>query len=176
MLFLRDRRAALPRLRRDEGPAGGEYVNPAIVTTSNSGIASTFFYSGQIPSDFENVIIKAMVGEIVSNTIDLTIAGTPKTVVIGYQTVKRRDLTGATAIIDPAKSGKNLVNSLAESLQGLSAGVTIRNGGAPGQNSVIEIRGTSSFVNASPLYVIDGMIADANQTINSNDIESIQIL
>ena len=95
-------------------------------------------------------------------------------VVIGYQTIKKRDLTGATSLIDPDISNKNITNSLAESLQGLTAGVTVRNGGQPGQNSQIEIRGTSSFVNSNPLYVIDGMIADANQTINNNDIESIQ--
>lgn len=52
----------------------------------------------------------------------------------------------------------------------------MRNGGAPGQNAVIEIRGAASFSNSSPLYVIDGMIADANSTINQNDIESINIL
>ena len=97
-------------------------------------------------------------------------------VIIGYQAVKKSDLTGAVSLIDPEKSNKNISNSLAESLQGLTSGVTVRNGGQPGQNSQIEIRGTSSFVNSSPLYVIDGMIADANQTINNNDIESIQIL
>jgi TonB-linked SusC/RagA family outer membrane protein len=97
-------------------------------------------------------------------------------VVIGYQSVRRRDLTGATSVIDPGISNKNIANSLAESLQGLEAGVTVRNGGQPGQNAQIEIRGVSSFVNSDPLYIIDGMIADANQTINNNDIESIQIL
>lgn len=106
---------------------------------------------------------------IVDNLLD-------EIVVIGYQSIKRRDLTGATSIVDPANSNKNISNSLAESLQGLAAGVTVRNGGQPGQNAQIEIRGTSSFVNSNPLYVIDGMIADANQTINNNDIESIQIL
>lgn len=97
-------------------------------------------------------------------------------VVIGYQSVRRSDLTGAAATINPKNSNKNVANSLAESLQGLAAGVTVRNGGQPGQNAQIEIRGVSSFVNSAPLYVIDGMIADANQTVNNNDIESIQIL
>lgn len=97
-------------------------------------------------------------------------------VVIGYQSIKRKDLTGATSVIDPETSNKNISNSLAESLQGLTSGVTVRNGGQPGQNAQIEIRGAASFVNSNPLYVIDGMIADANQTINNNDIESIQIL
>lgn len=54
--------------------------------------------------------------------------------------------------------------------------MTVRNGGAPGQMARIEIRGAASFTNTDPLYVIDGMIADANTTINTNDIASIQIL
>jgi TonB-linked SusC/RagA family outer membrane protein len=106
---------------------------------------------------------------IADNTLD-------EIVVIGYQSIKRKDLTGATSVIDPGKANKNISNSLAESLQGLTSGVTVRNGGQPGQNAQIEIRGAASFVNSNPLYVIDGMIADANQTINNNDIESIQIL
>ncbi len=97
-------------------------------------------------------------------------------VIIGYQSIKKKDLTGAVSVVDPIKMNKNITNSLAESLQGLAAGVTVRNGGQPGQNSQIEIRGAASFVNSNPLYIIDGMIADANQTVNNNDIESIQIL
>jgi TonB-linked SusC/RagA family outer membrane protein len=97
-------------------------------------------------------------------------------VVIGYQTVRKRDLTGATAVINPAAANRVTANSVVESLQGLSPGVTVRGGGAPGQMGRIEIRGAASFTNTDPLYVIDGMIADANTTINHNDIESIQVL
>lgn len=97
-------------------------------------------------------------------------------VVIGYQSVKRSDLTGATSIVKAEEISKTVTNSLAESLQGLTSGVTVRNSGAPGGGSVIEIRGAASFVNTNPLYVIDGMIADANVTFNNNDIASVQIL
>ena len=97
-------------------------------------------------------------------------------VVIGYQTVRKRDLTGATDVISPTQSNRVTANSLAESIQGLSPGVTVRNTGLPGQASSIQIRGVASFLNTDPLYIIDGMIADANPTINSNDIESIQVL
>ena len=97
-------------------------------------------------------------------------------VVIGYQTVEKKDLTGAVSLVDPEASREVTATSLAESIQGLAPGVTVRNGGAPGQMARIEIRGAASFTNTDPLYVIDGMIADANTTINTNDIESIQIL
>ncbi|UAY57232.1 TonB-dependent receptor [Arachidicoccus terrestris] len=97
-------------------------------------------------------------------------------VVIGYQTVLKKDLTGATGVVDMDNSTKVSAGTVAEGIQGLVPGVTVRNGGAPGQNSVIEIRGVGSFQNASPLYVIDGMLSDANVTINPDDIASIQVL
>lgn len=121
---------------------------------------------------------KIAVGQ--ESTLDVTLESANGTleevVVIGYQTIKKKDLTGAVSTVDSEQALSISANSLAESIQGLAAGVKVRNGGAPGQNGQIEIRGVASFVNTSPLYVIDGMIADANQTINNNDIESIQIL
>lgn len=98
-------------------------------------------------------------------------------VVIGYQSVRRSDLTGATGIIDAQNTNKRIARSVPEALQGMTPGVAVRNGGAPGQEAVVNIRGLSTlFGNASPLYVIDGMLADANTTVNPNDVETIQVL
>lgn len=97
-------------------------------------------------------------------------------VVIGYQTVRRRDLTGATAVVNTENTSKIVAASVAEQLQGAVPGVTVRNTGAPGAAPVVEIRGVASFADASPLYVIDGMIADANSTVNPDDIATIQVL
>ncbi|WP_461039254.1 SusC/RagA family TonB-linked outer membrane protein [Spirosoma harenae] len=118
----------------------------------------------------------------IANTTTVSIKLVPdarslnEVVVIGYQTVRKRDVTGANDVINPAQSNKVTANSLAESIQGLSPGVTVRNTGVPGQQASIQIRGVASFLNTDPLYVIDGMIADANPTINNDDIESIQVL
>jgi TonB-dependent starch-binding outer membrane protein SusC len=97
-------------------------------------------------------------------------------VIIGYQSVKRKDLTGATGVVNMADANKITAASVGESIQGLVPGVTVRNSGAPGSNSIIEIRGVGSFTNSSPLYVIDGMLSDANTTVNTDDIASIQVL
>lgn len=97
-------------------------------------------------------------------------------VVIGYQTVQKKDVTGAVGVVSPEAASRVSAASLAESIQGLAPGVTVRNSGAPGAGAAIEIRGVASFTNTDPLYVIDGMISDANPTINTNDIESVQIL
>ncbi|TXK49138.1 TonB-dependent receptor [Pontibacter qinzhouensis] len=97
-------------------------------------------------------------------------------VVIGYQTIRKEDLTGAASVIAPEAARQVTAATVAESIQGLAPGVTVRNSGRPGAGAAIDIRGVASFTNTSPLYVIDGMIADASPTINPNDIESIQIL
>ncbi|MGA0557916.1 SusC/RagA family TonB-linked outer membrane protein [Larkinella sp. VNQ87] len=114
------------------------------------------------------------------STVDVTMSPTAtaldEVVVIGYQAVRKRDVTGANAVISPTDASKVTAQSLAESIQGLSPGVTVRNTGVPGQQASIQIRGVASFLNTDPLYIIDGMIADANPTINTNDIESIQVL
>ncbi len=142
-----------------------------------------------------NFTINAAIGSILEissvgfQSKDITITGTDITevlqvtnatlndvVVIGYQTIRRKDLTGATSVVSTENSNKITGNSVAEQLQGQTPGVTVRNTGAPGQNAAIEIRGVASFTDANPLYVIDGMIADANSTVNTDDIASIQIL
>ncbi|MBA2498532.1 MAG: TonB-dependent receptor [Chitinophagaceae bacterium] len=97
-------------------------------------------------------------------------------VVIGYQTVRRRDLTGAVGIIDPNTANRNVANTLAESIQGLTPGVTVRNTGAPGGAAKIDIRGAGTFAGNNPLYIIDGMYTDASPDFNPQDVESIQIL
>jgi TonB-dependent starch-binding outer membrane protein SusC len=97
-------------------------------------------------------------------------------VVIGYQTVRRKDLTGAVGIVDPRTANRNVANTVAESIQGLTPGVTVRNTGVPGGAAKIDIRGAGTFAANNPLYIIDGMYSDATPDFNPNDIESIQIL
>ncbi|MBC7689402.1 MAG: SusC/RagA family TonB-linked outer membrane protein, partial [Aquabacterium sp.] len=97
-------------------------------------------------------------------------------VVIGYQTVRKKDLTGAAGVVNMADANKISSQSVGEAIQGLVPGVTVRNGGAPGSNAAIEIRGVANFGNSSPLYVIDGMLTDANTTVNPDDVATIQIL
>jgi TonB-dependent starch-binding outer membrane protein SusC len=97
-------------------------------------------------------------------------------VVIGYQTVRRKDLTGAAGVVNMNNANRITSQSVGEAIQGLVPGVTVRNGGAPGSNPSIEIRGVSNFGSSAPLYVIDGMLSDANTTINPDDVASIQVL
>jgi TonB-linked SusC/RagA family outer membrane protein len=121
----------------------------------------------------KEVLVKG--GDI--NEILIPLASSPDAVVvIGYQSVRKKDLTGAVSLIDPAVANRNTANTVAESIQGLTPGVTVRNTGAPGGGAKIDIRGAGTFANNNPLYIVDGMYSDATPDFNPADIESIQIL
>ncbi|MCW3090655.1 MAG: TonB-dependent receptor [Ferruginibacter sp.] len=115
-------------------------------------------------------------GSEINETLETSPGSLNEVVVIGYQTVRKKDLTGAAGIVNMADANKITSQSVGEAIQGLVPGVTVRNGGAPGSNASIEIRGVSNFGSSAPLYVIDGMLSDANTTINPDDVASIQVL
>jgi len=97
-------------------------------------------------------------------------------IVIGYQTVRRKDLTGATGVVDMTDASKITGGTVAETLQGLVPGVTVRNAGNPGINPTVEIRGVASFTASDPLYVVDGMLSNTSPVLNPDDVASVQIL
>lgn len=97
-------------------------------------------------------------------------------VVIGYQSVKKSDLTGAVAIVDTKEMKKSSAGTLVSQMQGLATGVNVRSTGRAGEDAAIQIRGVGSLSNNSPLWVIDGMITDPGVAFNPSDAESIQIL
>lgn len=97
-------------------------------------------------------------------------------VIIGYQTVKKSDLTGAVAVVDTKEMKKSAAGTLVSQMQGLATGINVRSSGRAGEDASIEIRGVGSLSNNSPLWVIDGMITDPGVDFNPADAESIQIL
>lgn len=118
-----------------------------------------------------------------SNTINVTLKSVNKTldemVVIGYQTVQRRDLTGSVSSVT-AKELKDIpVNSAGEALEGRLSGVQITsNEGAPGADVTIKIRGGNSITqDNSPLYIIDGVeVEDGLNAVSPQDIASVDVL
>lgn len=81
-------------------------------------------------------------------------------VVVGYGTMKKSDLAGASVSMKEDDLKGSIISSLDQSLQGRAAGVTaITTSGAPGSSSSIRVRGQATInANAEPLYVIDGVI------------------
>lgn len=97
-------------------------------------------------------------------------------VVIGYGTVKKKDLTGAVSVVKPEDFKNKNNTSIGDMLQGAASGVSVRSTGEIGGVPNIQIRGTGNLTNNDPLYVIDGMPTSNDINFNVNDIESIQIL
>ncbi len=81
-------------------------------------------------------------------------------VVVGYGTMKKSDLSGASVSMNEESLRGSIVSSLDQTLQGRAAGVTaVQTSGAPGSSSSIRVRGQATInANAEPLYVIDGVI------------------
>lgn len=81
-------------------------------------------------------------------------------VVVGYGTMKKSDLSGASVSMGEDKIKGSIITNLDQSLQGRAAGVTaVTTSGAPGSSSSIRVRGQATInASAEPLYVIDGVI------------------
>lgn len=97
-------------------------------------------------------------------------------VVIGYQTVKKSDLTGAVSVFNPSQMKNATVSGSVGDALGTLPGLNVRTAGNPGSEGKVEIRGTGTFGSSNPLYVVDGIVQGANRDFNFNDIESIQVL
>ncbi len=99
-------------------------------------------------------------------------------VVVGYGTVRRRDLTGSVSSISRDEINAFPAANVMQALSGRAAGVQVKqNTGAPGAPISIRIRGTNSIVgNNEPLYVVDGFPVSTPDVINNSSIKSIEVL
>lgn len=97
-------------------------------------------------------------------------------VVVGYGTVKRKDLTGAVASITGKEMQADVAKSTSAALQGRVAGVSVSSvSGQPGAGMSINVRGLSSLGSNTPLYVIDGVYGDINM-VDPSDVASLEVL
>lgn len=101
-------------------------------------------------------------------------------VVVGYQTLKRSEVTGAVAQVDGKELAQKPIGSFTQLLQGKATGVQVTGqSGRPGANGYIRVRGTGS-INASnePLILLDGVPISSTvySLLNPNDIEDLAIL
>ena len=102
-------------------------------------------------------------------------------VVVGYSAEKKADLTGSVSVVKMKDVSDTPTGNVVQALQGRVAGMNITTDGTPGGLSTgTSIRGASSFRSDAngPLYVIDGVMTRENPgtILNSNDVESIQVL
>ncbi len=114
-------------------------------------------------------------------TIDVQMGSDTETldevVVVGYGVQRKSDLTGAVSTVKAAEISRIPTASVAQALQGKVAGVQITpTSGEPGAGAIIRIRGVGTLNDASPLFVVDGMLLDDINFLNPNDVASVEIL
>lgn len=98
-------------------------------------------------------------------------------VVVGYGTQKKSEITGAISSVKGDRIKDYSVNSVADALAGLAAGVAVtKSTGSPGEAPDIIIRGAASVNGMAPLYIVDGVKQSTGFDFNTRDIESIEVL
>ncbi len=96
-------------------------------------------------------------------------------VVTGYTSQRKKDITGAVAVVSVSNMKSVPGGNTAALLQGQASGVTVFNSGVPGAATKVQIRGITSVGSTDPLIIVDGTPGGL-QDLNVNDIESIQVL
>ena len=119
-----------------------------------------------VPADQNNITIRL---EEDTMLID-------ETVVVGYGTQKKVNLTGAVTAVDEKALADRVSPNLSSMLQGAVPGLSIStSSGNPGSTGSLQIRGTGSINGGNPLVLIDGVEGEMDR-VNPNDVESISVI
>jgi TonB-linked SusC/RagA family outer membrane protein len=98
-------------------------------------------------------------------------------VVVGYGQQRASELTSSVGSVAPEELTNVTETSTEALLQGKVSGVTVTTGGGdPNQETSVVIRGTGTFGNDQPLYVIDGVKTNSMANLDPDNIESLQVL
>src|SRR5947208_2019 len=132
----------------------------------------TFAFIGYRP------VAVAIAGRSVVNaTMEAAAIMMEEVVVTGYGTQQRRDVTGAVTTVNAEDLTPVPTASVDQTLQGRIAGAQVTpSSGRPGASAIVRIRGVGTLNDASPLYVVDGMLTDDVSFLQANDITSVEVL
>jgi TonB-linked SusC/RagA family outer membrane protein len=147
--------------------------NFSIAAPGTGAVTLTISYSG-----YKSQTIKTDGKLELSISLEKDVTALEDVVVIGYGTIKRKDLTGTVSSIGSAELSKIPVASAAEAITGRLPGVQVTTtDGAPGAEIVIRVRGGGSVTqDNSPLYIVDGFPVNSINDIAPADIATIDIL
>ncbi len=141
---------------------------------ASSGSVIVFTYIG-----YKRVETVAGSRSVINTQLQADVKTMDEIVVVGYGTVKRKDLVGAVSSVKGEDLEKAPVQDIASALAGRLAGVQVNTSeGAPGAGISITIRGGGSITQSNePLYVIDGIPqTDGLNFLDPTDVESIDVL
>ncbi|HWC54634.1 MAG TPA: TonB-dependent receptor [Chitinophagaceae bacterium] len=172
----------------------GNPVPFATVSVKGTKIGTTTNVEGVYKITVPSVGSTLVISAVDMNPVEVTVTASPnlnvtltaadksltEVVVVGYQTVKKVDLTGSVASVDGKELAQKPIGNFTQLLQGKATGVQVTGqSGRPGSNGYIRVRGTGS-INASnePLILLDGVpiSSTAYALLNPNDIEDVTVL
>ena len=162
-----------------------------IVKGTTTGTSTDFDGNFTINASSVNVLLVSYIGyatreitvgnqKTINVTLEEDVAKLDEVVVLGYGSQKRSDISGSVSEIAQKEIAKNPTPNLSNALVGQASGIiATQRSGEPGRDgSNIFIRGIGTTGDASPIYVIDGIVRTARDfsQLNSNEIESFSIL
>lgn len=168
-----------------------EPVIGASVMVKGTTVGTITNYDGEytltIPSDAKTLVFSYIgmnskeapaKGGVLNIVLEDSSHDLDEVVVVGYGTVKKRDLTGAVASVGSKAIEDLPINSAAEALTGRLAGVQVTTAeGSPDAEVKIRVRGGGSITgDNSPLYLVDGFPVNSISDIPPSDIQSIDVL
>lgn len=148
-------------------------INGAFSISAATGQTIKVTYIG-----FEPALVKVASRNEVNIQLDEAAASVLSEVVVtGYQSQRKKDLTGAVSVVDVEEMNKQAVANPMKALQGQVPGMYVTGTGAPSSPATIRIRGIGTLNDNNPLYIIDGVPTKSGMhELNSADIESMQVL
>ena len=142
------------------------------LTAPSADVTLVFSYTG-----FETVEIDLAGRTRLDVVMSLSRQLLDEIVVVGYGTQRKSDLTGSISSVKAEELQRIPSANLEQALQGRVSGVQVTPvSGEPGAGAIIRIRGTGTLNDASPLYVVDGMLLNDISFLNLNDVESVEVL
>jgi TonB-dependent starch-binding outer membrane protein SusC len=159
-------------------------TNTGVQTDAGGNFTLTTTATGRVTLEFSSAGYQAQTvatdgNQPVSVTFVKAVTTLDDVVVIGYQSIRRRDLTGSVSSISARQLKDIPINNAAQALSGRLAGVqVIGTEGNPDAEVLIRVRGGGSITqDNSPLYIIDGIqVENGLSVISPQDIESIDVL
>jgi TonB-linked SusC/RagA family outer membrane protein len=146
-------------------------VNGAFSLSVPSGAVLVFSYIGYSSLEIP------VTGAVLDVKLNAQANQLTQVVVIGYGTQKKMDNTGAISTVKGTDIAKEASTNALSALQGKAAGVEVINNGQPGATPEITIRGFGTVYGVTqPLYVVDDVWYNDISFLNTNDIESVNVL
>ncbi|OEI80448.1 hypothetical protein AST99_09120, partial [Formosa algae] len=171
----------------DGAPLPGATIT---IKGTSKGVVSDFDGNFSTTASPGNVLVFSFLGystkEVKINTetnlrvvLESEVSQLDETVIIGYGSVRKEDLTGSVAVIDEKNFNQGPSVGVENLIQGRASGVQISTTSSePGADMLVRIRGNNSVnSNNNPLYVVDGFPMESlSNSINPADISSVSIL